>query len=362
MKVSFFHLGAMHAYVTPYLRALGLEVVVPPLSSRRTLDLGTRYCPEMVCAPCKLIFGNYVEALEAGAEGLIMFGGPGTCRLGYALREQERLLRQWGYSFRSYVFDLYRAQIEIVRLTRALADPPLPRLIEALRFLVGLVALSDRVERATLRLRPRELERGTATRLRADALSEIGALSGRQALADRAESILAPLLTAPRDAERHVLRIGLTGDAYSISEPYLNHNLEQRLGDLGVEADRQFWISRALDFRPIRRLLRQDHRSEVKRAGRPYIGRDIGGFARFTVGETVLFARAGYDGIIHVAPFNCAPEVVVDNILLALRQDLGVPILSLAFDEQTSEAGLVTRLEAFVDLLWRRKGLVSPQG
>jgi predicted nucleotide-binding protein (sugar kinase/HSP70/actin superfamily) len=47
MKVSFFHLGAIYAYIEPYLRSLGLDVVVPPFSSRRTLDLGTRFCPEV---------------------------------------------------------------------------------------------------------------------------------------------------------------------------------------------------------------------------------------------------------------------------------------------------------------------------
>jgi len=34
---------------------------------------------EMICIPCKLIFGNYVKALKAGADALIMFGGQGTC-------------------------------------------------------------------------------------------------------------------------------------------------------------------------------------------------------------------------------------------------------------------------------------------
>ncbi len=65
----------------------------------------------MICVPCKLIFGNYVEALEAGAEALIMFGGPGTCRLGYSARQQERLLRQWGHSFTAHLFDLYHAHM-----------------------------------------------------------------------------------------------------------------------------------------------------------------------------------------------------------------------------------------------------------
>ena len=170
MKVSFSHLGSLYAYAVPYFRSLGLEVVAPPFSSRRTLDLGTRFCPEMICTPCKLIFGNYVEALEAGADALIMLGGPGTCRLGYSAREQGRLLREWGHVFTPHLLDMYRAAPGIIHLTRALADPPLPRLVEALWFLVALVTLCDQVEQAALRLRPREHDRGTASRLRARAL------------------------------------------------------------------------------------------------------------------------------------------------------------------------------------------------
>lgn len=42
MKVSFFHLGAAYAYIEPYLRSLGLDVVVPPFSSRRTIPILSR--------------------------------------------------------------------------------------------------------------------------------------------------------------------------------------------------------------------------------------------------------------------------------------------------------------------------------
>ena len=64
------------------------------------------------------------------------------------------------------------------------------------------------------------------------------------------------------------------------------------------------------------------------------------------------------DGLIHVAPFNCTPETVAQSALVALQRERGVPVLSLSFDEQTGAAGVMTRLEAFVDMLWsaRRRG------
>jgi predicted nucleotide-binding protein (sugar kinase/HSP70/actin superfamily) len=77
-QVGFPRLGSFGVFLKPALRTLGLDLVVAPPSSQRTLDLGVRHNPEMICAPCKLLFGNYIEALEQGCQVLVMLGGPGT--------------------------------------------------------------------------------------------------------------------------------------------------------------------------------------------------------------------------------------------------------------------------------------------
>ena len=38
-----------------------------------------------------------------------------------------------------------------------------------------------------------------------------------------------------------------------------------------------------------------------------------------------------------------------------MREDCEIPILPLILDEQTGRAGYITRIEAFVDLMRRRK-------
>jgi predicted nucleotide-binding protein (sugar kinase/HSP70/actin superfamily) len=63
----------------------------------------------------------------------------------------------------------------------------------------------------------------------------------------------------------------------------------------------------------------------------------------------------GYDGVIQLAPFTCTPEVVAQNVLPKLRRDVDIPVLTVILDEQTARTGLITRLEAFVDLLQRRR-------
>jgi predicted nucleotide-binding protein (sugar kinase/HSP70/actin superfamily) len=54
-------------------------------------------------------------------------------------------------------------------------------------------------------------------------------------------------------------------------------------------------------------------------------------------------------------PFTCMPEIVAQGILTRVSRDLSFPVLTLIIDEHTGEAGINTRLEAFVDLLRARK-------
>ena len=49
------------------------------------------------------------------------------------------------------------------------------------------------------------------------------------------------------------------------------------------------------------------------------------------------------------------PEIVAKSILSTVSRDLNFPIMTLILDEMTGEAGFMTRLEAFVDLLQRRR-------
>jgi predicted nucleotide-binding protein (sugar kinase/HSP70/actin superfamily) len=88
---------------------------------------------------------------------------------------------------------------------------------------------------------------------------------------------------------------------------------------------------------------------------RPYLGHYVGGHGLKTVGYTVELAQSAYDGIIQVFPFSCMPEVVAKNILPQVSQQAGIPVMSLAYDEQSGQAGVQTRLEAFVDLLRYRR-------
>ena len=61
------------------------------------------------------------------------------------------------------------------------------------------------------------------------------------------------------------------------------------------------------------------------------------------------------DGIITLNAFGCGPDSLMIERIMRKAKELGKPMLSLTIDEHTGEAGFITRLEAFIDMLYRKK-------
>ena len=60
---------------------MGQKYILPPKMTRHTLEIGARYSPDTVCTPFKSTLGCMIEALDSGADTLMM--SHGLCRLGY---------------------------------------------------------------------------------------------------------------------------------------------------------------------------------------------------------------------------------------------------------------------------------------
>lgn len=61
------------------------------------------------------------------------------------------------------------------------------------------------------------------------------------------------------------------------------------------------------------------------------------------------------DGVITVTSFGCGPDSLMIERITRRARRFNKPLLNLTIDEQTGEAGFITRLEAFVDMLFRKK-------
>jgi len=81
-------------------------------------------------------------------------------------------------------------------------------------------------------------------------------------------------------------------------------------------------------------------------------------YEREVIGAVSYYSHtAKADGIIYLISFGCGPGSVVKEILLReVLRDSKVPFLSLVMDEHTGEAGILTRLESFLDMIKMQKG------
>ena len=98
IKVAFPHMGTISIAWAAGLRKIGVEPYVPPYTSKKTLSYGTKNSPEAICLPYKLILGNFIEAIEGGADYVAMITSPGICRLGEYGTNIHINLNELGYN------------------------------------------------------------------------------------------------------------------------------------------------------------------------------------------------------------------------------------------------------------------------
>lgn len=353
MKPTFPHMGTIGVLGEAILRRFGREVVLPPKTSKRTLTLGSRYSPEFACLPLKVTLGNLIEALEKGADTIVMLAAGGPCRFGYYATLQNLILKNLDYKYELITLD-YDMLNNWRKLKRLAGGKNWFQIGEAFRFGFLKLRTLERIEILTHRIRPRELKRKSTTQAYQEAVRLIRDVFSFSALRRARKKAITLLQNVPQDSSRQPLRIGVVGETYTVLEPYANLEIETKLGEMGCEVHRAVWATEyMISMLPV--FNRWGPRRKYRKAARPYLKQEAGGECIVSIGGTILYAQRGFDGVVHIAPFTCLPEIVAQGILSKVRRDLSIPILTLVLDEHTAQAGLVTRLETFVDLLEQRR-------
>jgi len=365
MRITFPHLGSMSIFCKAIAETAGIPYVLPRPTSDATREIGEYATNESVCLPLKLILGNFVEALEAGADTIVMIGSGPPCRLGVYDRILKVVLKDMGYSFRWLtipgIFNI-QALLQNREETRVLKSE-----LSLRNFLLFPMALAmgwkkmlwcEALERAAARTRAAALAPKEVDPLLDQGLEAIDRAQGFGALAAAGRESLEALGSVAK-GEFEPLRVIMAGETYTVMEPSINMDVERRLGHLGVEVHRSSYFSTN-----IRRGSRLDprvrrERERLLQTAERYLGYDVGAECNFSVAEALLAKRLGYDGVVHVYPFSCMPESNAAAVLSAVSRDRDIPVLPVVLDRQDMDIRIDTQLEAFVDVLrWRREGRI----
>ncbi len=359
MKVTFPHMGNIYIPLKVIFEELAVEVIPPPKCSKRTLEIGTRYAPELICMPFKINLGNYIESIEKGADTIFMLGGCGPCRFGLYNTVQKDILYDLGYDIEMICLEPFSTFAEIQgfleKLNKISKVNNHLKIVSAFHKGIRALFAADEASSFANKIRTYEVNKGEVNILYAKFEEDIRNVIGYKETIRLIKQFRKKLEEIKVDTNKDTLKIGIVGDIYTISEPFANLYIEKKLTAMGIEVHNSMspseYIKEQMDFIPFI----HSQKKEVFKAGKNYLNTPIGGYARQTIGNTILYSEKNFDGVIHLLPFTCIPEIVSQSILPTIQKEKNIPVLTLVLDEMTGEGGYLTRLEAFVDVLSRRK-------
>jgi predicted nucleotide-binding protein (sugar kinase/HSP70/actin superfamily) len=351
-------MGNIYLAAKALFDGLGIEYVIPPQNSKLSLEIGSLHSPEEICLPFKIMIGNYIQAIEQGADTVMLTGSCGPCRFGEYCEMQMKVLKRLGYDLNFIVIDA-PTDIGIKELFNRISKISLSsnkskyQQLKALIDGIKVINLIDEIEAIAHNLAGYESTKGECKRIlnscRRDAINCDSPKKMINLLLDYKNKIN----NISIDSNKNPVRIAIIGEIYTVIEPFGNLNIEDKFMDYGVSTKRRltpsWWV------KDTAMLPTKLNSLDIKRGAKDYLSLNIGGHARECIGEAVLAAEEGFDGAIQIFPMGCMPEIVSKSILPKIARDKDFPIMSLVVDEMTGEAGYVTRIEAFVDLLERRK-------
>ncbi len=354
MKVTFPYMGTTVVY-KKLLEMLGHDVILPPKPTRTTINLGVKYSPEFACFPLKVIMGSYFEAIQKGAEVIVTSGGNGPCRAGFYERVHQRILESEGYDVDFIVFDsMFRDPKTFFRNIKKLRDrTPWIQVMKSLLLIYDMIGKLDNLEKKVQCIRAYEKNRGETSRIwekiQYDFDQAFSFASMKKAFKLGKEKLNSVPIHHIEEEEQ--IRIGIVGEIYVVMEDSINMKMEQVLNSLGAEVERSQYLSQWVTYNMLPKWMNWTHENAVLKKGEPYIPILIGGHAKQSVGQIVDYGQRKFDGVVHLMPFGCLPELVSQSIIPKISEDYNIPVLTISLDEQTGIANNQTRIEAFVDLV-----------
>lgn len=326
------------------------KILMPKTMTKATIELGSNASPDFVCLPFKYNMGNFIESLNQGANFLIQ--ADGGCSYGFYAEVQEQILKDMGYNF-TYIslFEPDGIHVKKIYNKFKLLNPKLKFIKFVKEFLLAIKAVEtlDIIETYIRDNYVYEEKKGSFDRIHKEFLKDIMNVYSIYDLITLKKTTMKQIkeVSLVKD-KKSVIKVGIVGELYTSMEPFSTFFLEKELASLGIHVKRYTTVTYLL-FQKGRTL-----KKHIKYANK-YIEYALGADGTESVAHTLELIEKGYDGIIHIKPFGCTPEINAMPILQRISAEKEIPIMYLTFDSQTSQTGIKTRIEAFYDMLLMKK-------
>lgn len=360
MKVTFPHLGPLYIVAARLLSYLGIPFELPPSNGKQALSKGAAISPEEMCMPFKYMAGNLSYAHEMGADTAVMIATGGPCRLGEYGELLKEVLDKAGYEYNWVLVDNFssigfRGVVKRLGSLVQTGDADRPKIIKgvflSLRLIGRLDGFRSKIQKKAGYLNePYEAVRlMKETNERLECAESFGECFGILRQAERKLASFAE----KKDADP--VKVLVAGEIYTSIEPEANGRLEEMLMAKGCSVKRHIDISWWIRYTLVTAAVPDKIRNIFE--GRKTMNSTVGGYGRETAARIVKDRWC--DGIIKIMPSGCMPEIVTKAFCQSVQEKRDIRVLHLIYDEMSGQAGYETRVEAFIDMLERRKYVLA---
>ncbi len=277
-----------------FFRELGIETVSSPSTNRRILEDGNKYTVDETCLPVKVFAGH-----------------------AYHLRDKADFIfipRFNSVEKNNFVCCKFLGLPDVCRN----CIPDLPE----------IVTVDINFNRKTL----------------SQSLFELGRKFTDDAALIKKASEKAQAAQLGADKGRHAepgpgLTIGLLAHSYNITDIYVNMDIEAKIKALGARVITPEMIPPEITIPESKKISSEAYWT----------------YSKEILGAAAWLSEGRADGLVMLISFSCGPESMLGELIIRKLKDK-IPVLSLVFDEETGEAGLLTRLESFIDMIRRKRG------
>ena len=299
---------------------LGINIVLSDITTKQTMSSGSSLVVTETCLPIKIYFGHILNLIDKGVDKILV---PSIQSIAPKIYNCSKI-RGLPDLVRNVVkkdFTMIEATLDKSEKNQGLYD----FLLEMTKPF-GITDL-DRIKKAS--------KAGWRTYNNFHVMSKSG-MSYKKAM----NYALQGKVFIENQTKEYPMSIALIAHGYNIFDERASMKIFDKLEKMDVKVYSSLQLSK-----------------EQMDDGIKALGQDM-----YWANEREMTGAAGHfmkdnkiDGMITVTAFGCGPDSLMVERITRKAKRFNKPLLNLTIDEQTGEAGFITRLEAFVDMLFRKK-------
>ncbi len=315
--MSFYH---NYPFYYGFFTALGIKIVLSDVTTKQTLSRGSALVVTETCLPIKIYVGHILNLLDKGIDKILV---PSIQSVAYKIYNCSKIRG---------LPDLIR---NVVKQNFTMVEATLDKsekhhgLYDFLRELAAPFGITDE----------KKIKEASKAGWRAYNNFHIMSKSG-MSYKKAINYALQGKVFIESSTKEYPISIALVAHGYNIYDDRASMKIIDKLESMDVKVYTSLQLSQEQTIEGINAL----------------------GEKLYWANEFEMTGTAGHymkdnkiDGLIALNAFGCGPDSLMIERIVRKAKQFNKPILHLTIDEQTGEAGFITRLEAFVDMLFRKK-------